>query len=246
MKNRTGKLMICTYCGKEIYMSPARQAGFKYCCASCRTSGNNKARAGKPSHNRNGTMLPCAYCGKPIYVIKSKQHIPRCCSKECTYSLRKTGTIKSCLHCGQDIYTTKYNTNKKYCSNKCYRASSTSPNPYIRIKEVLEHRLIIENVLQRKLLSTEVVHHINKNTKDNRIENLQVMISSEHTRLHNLKYKIEDGHKQCSVCKQYKDISLFYKNKFFKTGFSYLCKECDKKRNYKNHINSKCAESKKS
>ena len=47
-----------------------------------------------------------------------------------------------------------------------------------------EHRLIMEGLLGRKLQRNEVVHHINGNTKDNRVENLQVMTLSEHSRLH--------------------------------------------------------------
>jgi uncharacterized protein YerC len=42
----------------------------------------------------------------------------------------------------------------------------------------------MENYLGRKLDRREVVHHINGNTKDNRIENLQLMNLSEHGKLH--------------------------------------------------------------
>ena len=49
---------------------------------------------------------------------------------------------------------------------------------------VLLHRVIMENHLNRLLYDDEIVHHINNDKLDNRIENLQVMLISEHVRLH--------------------------------------------------------------
>lgn len=48
----------------------------------------------------------------------------------------------------------------------------------------LKHRAIIEEALGRELLTTEIVHHINRDPTDNRLENLQVLSHKEHTAIH--------------------------------------------------------------
>lgn len=49
---------------------------------------------------------------------------------------------------------------------------------------VLHHRVVMENHLGRLLTENEVVHHLNEDKKDNRIENLEVMTKEEHGRHH--------------------------------------------------------------
>ncbi len=65
---------------------------------------------------------------------------------------------------------------------------------------VLEHRVIVENNIGRLLLSNEVVHHINGKYKDNRIENLQVMTNSEHTKLHGKQILRKWVQLKCPIC----------------------------------------------
>lgn len=51
-----------------------------------------------------------------------------------------------------------------------------------------QHRYIMENHIGRELKRSEFVHHINGNTQDNRIENLELIHAGEHTRRHHAEY----------------------------------------------------------
>lgn len=67
-------------------------------------------------------------------------------------------------------------------------------NPRGRIKE---HRWIMEKYIGRFLNENEVVHHINDNPHDNRIENLQLMLLEDHISYHRNKDKEQRDNRVC-------------------------------------------------
>lgn len=111
-----------------------------------------------------------------------------------------------CLQCKSPIKT-----GRKYCGYPCANKAQTGEGHhswkggryktvrgYIRVRaignpsaspngDMYEHRLVMEQVLGRRLKRTEIVHHINGIKTDNRPENLVVTTQSKHAADHQRK-----------------------------------------------------------
>lgn len=77
--------------------------------------------------------------------------------------------------------------NPNWKGGRSWRGRNKAKGYIIRLVDgryVPEHRVVMERYLGRKLTKHEHIHHVNGNRIDNRIENLQLMTVSEHSKLH--------------------------------------------------------------
>lgn len=142
-------------------------------------------------------IVTCKQCKIEFKNFPSNERI--FCSRKCRTVF--SHIYEPCLTCKKPFKRYRH-IGRKYCSVKCSNTISHNnkgciieQNGYICIYQphhpfgkgnyVYEHRLIMEKNIGRFLKKKEVVHHINGNKKDNRIENLQLFASNaEHIKYH--------------------------------------------------------------
>lgn len=149
------------------------------------------------------TTKTCPVCGNAFYS-RNKNQVT--CSNACAATFRCLAKHVNCDFCGKTILRSpSMISNHNFCSHECYHNYLSSKysgeghwawkdgkalsNGYIMVLQEDgtrkgEQRIVAEQVLRRKLLPDEVVHHINGNKLDNRPENLQVMNRTDHVNLH--------------------------------------------------------------
>lgn len=109
---------------------------------------------------------------------------------------------RTCLNCGNEFFVARLYpsdpTKGRFCSHSCSAQHQrwqggrhTDEHGYVRLwqrsqgKLRREHRIVMEQVIGRPLARNEEVHHRNGDKSDNRPENLEILSSAEHRRLHN-------------------------------------------------------------
>lgn len=128
-----------------------------------------KRRGGSGRFERTLTERPCENpeCGKQFRPRSSTQ---RFCGKPCMYAVRRgTWTRES-----NPMFRGGLSQNKEgRCLIVCRDYSL-----------VFFYRAVMEAHLKRHLRSDEIVHHINGDPTDDRLENLQLTTRSEHVEIH--------------------------------------------------------------
>jgi len=139
------------------------------------------------------TQIACDNCRKQVRRQKCwlKTYKNRFCSQDCLSAFRSKGgsVVFNCETCSKETIRTKSlfsYARHHFCSNKCAAAFRSEHskgyidrNGYKRInvkgQTLLEHRCVMEKLLNRKLKRTETVHHKNGIRHDNRPENLEIL-----------------------------------------------------------------------
>jgi hypothetical protein len=113
-------------------------------------------------------IFECPVCGKLVEKVAKDGINARTCSIDCSRGFRGA----------------EGKPRKSFVMISGYKYIYAPNHPYRTKCYVAEHRLVVEKHLGRILSPDEVVHHINFNKLDNRIENLMVLTPKEHSKLH--------------------------------------------------------------
>ena len=158
---------------------------------------------------KNRIAVTCQYCKKIKYVIQSRVNITKYCSPECFYKTRKGSkhkqeTIEKIRKAALEQFKDGMpeETKDKIKQSNLEKHSGKNNGMWqgekikrrgrwyiwINRKRQLQSRVITEQRIGRKLNKSEIVHHINENKSDDRLENLYLFSTNgQHTRQHRLK-----------------------------------------------------------
>jgi len=133
----------------------------------------------------------CAHCGGEFKAKAAHADRRIYCSHKCKGEARTQASLaeKICEGCGKPFLSQPYR-GVRYCSPECSNTGMRQKKQrgwavdkktgYVRIgrdnRTILQHRVVMEEVLGRPLKPFENVHHKNGVKHDNRPENLEVWV----------------------------------------------------------------------
>lgn len=129
-----------------------------------------KRPSGKDNPMWKGEKPKCSVCGERL-------------TKHYSWLSKEALAKKKCRKCHGESTKGENNPNwkgGKYILKSGYIGVLVSGSQIYK----LEHDVVMEKHLGRKLKKDEVVHHINGIKNDNRIENLELMTNYEHSKMH--------------------------------------------------------------
>lgn len=120
--------------------------------------------------------------GDPFTVKQIKIHPAKCTFPGCDHPYESLG------YCAMHYVRLKTHGNPSIKKIRDSGAGTLMNGGYICIKKegrsILLHRMLMEKHLGRKLDRYEIVHHVDGNTSNNQIENLEVIEYGYHTKMH--------------------------------------------------------------
>lgn len=185
----------CEWCHKKFIAPPSRSKA-KHICCSKECQSNLKKQLTRKQHTPNAT---CPICGEEFWVKPSQleRYNVVCCSKKCSLEWRKIKMTGENNHQYGLIgeANSSWKSNEKI-TNYGYKQIRVLDHPFGTSEHwVFEHRLVAEKYLLTEENSVEIngkkylkpeydVHHIDENRLNNSVENLLVLLKSDHRRLH--------------------------------------------------------------
>ena len=176
----------CRNCGAEFSVPQCRDWREHCCSSACK----KELRAKVIAKRKSDRMRICGTCGKEFEARQwlIDQGFGKYCSNKCA----TTGNVGSKRSPETIIKMSmaQKNSDRKWLSgpdSPMWKKSGISDGYrwiWVDGKKVFEHRYVVELHIGRKLSSDEIVHHINEDKLDNRIENLMICSRVEHMNIH--------------------------------------------------------------